>query len=71
MIAFASSLDWPDPFRAEDAAILMNVIAGADNLDSTSSSTPVVDYTLNLNDSLYGLKIGVPKRILLKGIRRR
>mgnify|MGYP001266506609 FL=1 len=70
MIAFASSLDQAGPISksAEDAAILMNVIAGADNLDSTSSGTPVVDYTLNLNDSLYGLKIGVPKQHFTEGL---
>ena len=70
MIAFASSLDQAGPISksAEDAAILMNVIAGADNLDSTSSSTPVVDYTLHLNDPLYGLKIGVPKQHFTEGL---
>ena len=70
MIAFASSLDQAGPISksAEDAAILMNVIAGADNLDSTSSSTPAVDYTLNLNDSLNGLKIGVPKQHFAEGL---
>ncbi len=70
MIAFASSLDQAGPISksAEDAAILMNVIAGPDNLDSTSSRTPVVDYTLNLNDSLYGLKIGVPKQHFTEGL---
>ena len=70
MIAFASSLDQAGPISksAEDAAILMNVIAGADNLDSTSSGTPVVDYTLNLNDPLQGLKIGVPKQHFTEGL---
>ena len=54
MIAFASSLDQAGPIsKSAEDAILMNVIAGADNLDSTSSSTPVVDYTLNLNDPLH------------------
>ena len=70
MIAFASSLDQAGPISksAEDAAILMNVMAGADNLDSTSSGTPVVDYTLNLNDPLQGLKIGVPKQHFTEGL---
>ena len=70
MIAFASSLDQAGPISksAEDAAILMNVIAGTDNLDSTSSSKPTVDYTLNLNDSLNGLKIGVPKQHFTEGL---
>ncbi len=70
MIAFASSLDQAGPISksAEDAAILMNVIAGTDSLDSTSSSKSTVDYTLNLNDSLNGLKIGVPKQHFTEGL---
>ena len=70
MIAFASSLDQAGPISksAEDAAILMNVIAGADSLDSTSSSKTVVDYTSSLNDSLNGLKIGVPKQHFTEGL---
>ena len=70
MIAFASSLDQAGPIskNAEDAAIIMNVIAGADNLDSTSAKEPVVDYTASLNESLRGLKIGVPKQHFAKGL---
>ena len=70
MIAFASSLDQAGPISksAEDAAIIMNVLAGADNLDSTSAKEPVVDYTASLNESLHGLKIGVPKQHFAKGL---
>ena len=70
MIAFASSLDQAGPIskNAEDAAIIMNVIAGADNLDSTSAKEPVVDYTASLNESLRGLKIGVPKQHFAQGL---
>ena len=63
MIAFASSLDQGGPMAksAEDAAIMLNIMAGHDPKDSTSSKTNVPDYTANLNDSLKGLKIGLPK----------
>lgn len=64
MIAFASSLDQAGPMArsAEDAALLMQVMAGFDERDSTSVDKPVPDYSANLNDSLEGLKIGVPKQ---------
>lgn len=63
MIAFASSLDQAGPMTqtAEDAAILLNVMAGYDEKDSTSINKPVPDYTANLNHSIQGLKIGLPK----------
>jgi aspartyl-tRNA(Asn)/glutamyl-tRNA(Gln) amidotransferase subunit A len=64
MIAFASSLDQGGPLAqsAEDAAMLLNVMAGYDKRDSTSAQKDVEDYTLNLNDSIDGLKIGLPKQ---------
>ena len=63
MIAFASSLDQAGPMTqtAEDAALLMNVMAGFDEKDSTSIDQPVPNYMSTLNDSLEGLKIGLPK----------
>ncbi|WP_040615532.1 Asp-tRNA(Asn)/Glu-tRNA(Gln) amidotransferase subunit GatA [Rickettsiella grylli] len=63
LIAFASSLDQAGPMThtAEDAALLMNVMAGFDEKDSTSIDCPVPDYRLTLNDSLDGLRIGLPK----------
>ncbi|SFV61915.1 Aspartyl-tRNA(Asn) amidotransferase subunit A @ Glutamyl-tRNA(Gln) amidotransferase subunit A [hydrothermal vent metagenome] len=63
MIAFASSLDQAGPMTktAEDAAIVLNAMAGFDEKDSTSVEKEVPDYTKNLNDSLKGLKIGLPK----------
>ncbi|MCJ8341051.1 MAG: Asp-tRNA(Asn)/Glu-tRNA(Gln) amidotransferase subunit GatA [Pseudomonadales bacterium] len=63
MIAFASSLDQAGPIAktAEDAAILLNVMAGFDPKDSTSADKPVSDYTASLNQPLAGLKIGLPK----------
>lgn len=70
MIAFASSLDQGGPMSltAEDAALMMNVMAGFDERDSTSLDMPVPDYTANLNDSLAGLKIGLPKEYFDGGL---
>ncbi|MGD9152637.1 MAG: Asp-tRNA(Asn)/Glu-tRNA(Gln) amidotransferase subunit GatA [Gammaproteobacteria bacterium] len=63
MIAFASSLDQAGPMTqtAEDAAIMLNAMAGFDPKDSTSIDEPVPDFTANLNDSIKNLKIGLPK----------
>src|SRR3989338_7529124 len=62
MIAFASSLDQGGLMArtAEDVALLLNVMAGFDERDSTSVDKPVPDYTATLNDSLKGLRIGLP-----------
>ncbi|OUR73334.1 aspartyl/glutamyl-tRNA amidotransferase subunit A [Methylophaga sp. 41_12_T18] len=70
MIAFASSLDQAGPManNAEDAAMLLNAMAGFDQRDSTSVERDVPDYTANLNDSLEGLKIGLPKEFFDKGL---
>lgn len=64
MIAYASSLDQGGPMTrsAEDAALLMQVMAGFDPKDSTSVNQAVPDYSAGLNDSLQGLKIGLPKQ---------
>lgn len=63
MIAFASSLDQGGLFArsAEDIAILLNIMAGFDPMDSTSVDIPVPDYTATLNQSIKGLRIGLPK----------
>ncbi|MEX2470061.1 MAG: Asp-tRNA(Asn)/Glu-tRNA(Gln) amidotransferase subunit GatA [Pseudohongiellaceae bacterium] len=70
MIAFASSLDQAGPLckSAEDAALMMNVIAGLDDKDSTSIDRPVPDYTATLGDSLAGLRIGIPKQHFAEGL---
>ncbi len=62
MIAFASSLDQGGPMTqtAEDAALMLNAMAGFDVRDSTSLQREPVDYTARLADSLSGLKIGIP-----------
>ncbi len=70
MIAFASSLDQAGPMAhsAEDAALLLNVMAGFDERDSTSVERDVPDYTDTLNDSLEGLRIGLPKEFFSEGL---
>ena len=63
MIAFASSLDQAGPMAhtAEDCALLLNVMAGRDERDSTSCDLAVPDYTADLHQPLKGLRIGLPK----------
>ena len=63
MIAFASSLDQGGPMAqtAEDCALLLNVMAGFDEKDSTSLEKETPDYTADLNKPLDGLRIGLPK----------
>ena len=70
MIAFASSLDQAGPVTqtAEDAALMLNSMAGFDPKDSTSVDQPVPDYRANLNDSLKGLTIGLPKEFFASGL---
>ena len=63
MIAFASSLDQGGPLTqtAEDAALLLRVIAAHDKRDSTSIKKGTPDYLSTLSQSLKGLKIGLPE----------
>jgi len=70
MIAFASSLDQAGPMaaNAEDAAMLLNAMSGFDPRDSTSVERDVPDYTATLNDSLAGLRIGLPKEFFGEGL---
>ena len=70
MIAFASSLDQAGPLSksAEDAAIMLNAIAGLDRKDSTSIDREAEDYTATLGDSLQGLRIGIPKQHFAEGL---
>lgn len=70
LIAFASSLDQIGPFTrtVEDAAIMMNLLAGHDSLDSTSVDMPVPDYTEALKKDVKGLVIGLPKEYLVGGL---
>ncbi|MCU7959062.1 MAG: Asp-tRNA(Asn)/Glu-tRNA(Gln) amidotransferase subunit GatA [gamma proteobacterium symbiont of Bathyaustriella thionipta] len=70
MIAFASSLDQGGPMArsAEDVAILLQAMAGFDARDSTSAQRDVDDYVSPLQDSLQGLKIGLPKEYFSAGL---
>ncbi len=70
MIAYASSLDQGGPMTrsAEDAAIMLQTMAGFDDKDSTSVDLPVPDYRVGLNNSLEGLKIGLPKEFFGEGL---
>ena len=70
LVAFASSLDQIGPMTkdVEDAALLLNIIAGHDENDSTSVKKEKIDYTKNLKNSIQGMKIGVPKEFFGEGI---
>ena len=70
LVAFASSLDQIGPITkdVQDAAMLLNIIAGHDKKDTTSSDRPKVDYTKALKNDVKGLKIGVPKEFFGEGI---
>jgi aspartyl-tRNA(Asn)/glutamyl-tRNA(Gln) amidotransferase subunit A len=70
MIAFASSLDQAGPMArsAEDLALLLNVMTGFDQRDSTSLQRDKEDYTRDLNKPLAGLRIGLPKEFFAEGL---
>jgi len=70
MIAFASSLDQAGPMaaNAEDAAILLQAMAGFDERDSTSAEEDVPDYVGGLANDLSGLRIGVAKEYFSEGL---
>lgn len=61
LIAFGSSLDCPGPLarNVRDAALMLNVIAGADRRDATAAALPVPDYTVALDDGVKGMRIGI------------
>jgi len=67
VIAMGSSLDSPGPLTktVEDAAIILNVIAGKDPNDATTSPTNFDDYTNNLEKGVKDLKIGIAQDYLL------
>ena len=61
LIAFGSSLDCPGPLArsVRDAALMLNVIAGADRRDSTAATAPVPDYLAGLEGGVRGMRIGL------------
>lgn len=63
IVAYASSLDQAGVIThtAEDAALMLNVMSGFDEKDSTSMQLEVPDFSANLNNSIEGLTIGLPK----------
>jgi aspartyl-tRNA(Asn)/glutamyl-tRNA(Gln) amidotransferase subunit A len=71
MIAFASSLDQAGPMArtARDCALLLSAMCGPDqDRDSTSLDAPAEDFTRSLEDSIEGLRIGVPKEFFGTGL---
>ncbi|HSN40030.1 MAG TPA: Asp-tRNA(Asn)/Glu-tRNA(Gln) amidotransferase subunit GatA [Burkholderiales bacterium] len=70
MIAFASSLDQGGPMArtAEDLALMLNVMAGFDERDSTSLKRAAEDYTRDLAQPIAGLRIGLPKEFFAEGV---
>jgi aspartyl-tRNA(Asn)/glutamyl-tRNA(Gln) amidotransferase subunit A len=70
LIAFASSLDRVGPLTktVKDAASVLQVIAGKDVMDATSSSRPVDDYVGDLTKPVEGLRIGVPEEYFGEGL---
>ena len=71
MVAFASSLDQAGPLArtAQDCALLLTQMCGPDlDRDSTSLDVPREDYSLALNDSIRGLRIGIPHEFFADGL---
>ena len=70
LVAFASSLDQIGPITKDvkDSAMLLNLIAGHDEKDTTSINVEKKDYTKALKNDVKGLKIGVPKEYFGEGI---
>jgi len=70
LIAFGSSFDQIGPITktVEDAAILLNLIAGHDPADSTSAPQDLPDFTKTLSRDVKGLKIGLPEEFFVKGL---
>ena len=70
LVAFASSLDQIGPMSKDvtDNALLLNLIAGHDEHDSTSAKVEKKDYTKALVNDVKGLKIGIPKEFIAEGV---
>ena len=70
LVAFASSLDQIGPLTkdVEDCALMLNVLAGHDEKDTTSAKLEKIDYTKALENDVKGLRIGIPKEYMAEGI---
>ncbi|MEZ4728080.1 MAG: Asp-tRNA(Asn)/Glu-tRNA(Gln) amidotransferase subunit GatA [Caldilineaceae bacterium] len=70
LVAYGSSLDQIGPMAktVQDTALLLQVVAGHDPLDSTSLSVPVPDYSAALTGSVAGLRIGLPQEYFIAGM---
>jgi aspartyl-tRNA(Asn)/glutamyl-tRNA(Gln) amidotransferase subunit A len=70
IVAFASSLDQAGPMTrtVRDAALMLRVMAGTDERDSTSVDVPVPDYEAGLEDGVKGLRVGIPREYRLDGM---
>ena len=70
LVAFASSLDQIGPIArtTRDCALLLNVIAGRDPMDSTSLDEPAEDFTAELGRDLNGVRLGIPKEYFVDGM---
>ncbi len=70
LLALASSLDQIGPMTKNvyDAALLLNVLSGWDQLDSTTVRRPQIDFTAKLGDSLKGLKVAMPREYFGEGL---
>lgn len=70
VVAFASSLDQVGPITrtVEDNALMLEILAGYDENENTSSKKPVPNYYENLSDSIKGLKIGIAKEFFALGM---
>jgi aspartyl-tRNA(Asn)/glutamyl-tRNA(Gln) amidotransferase subunit A len=70
IVAFGSSLEQAGPFAhtAEDCALLLQSMSGFDPRDSTSVDQAVPDFSIDLNNDIAGLKIGLPKEFFADGL---
>ena len=70
VIAMGSSLDSPGPItkNVEDCALILEVLAGRDEFDATTSPLPIGNYSKNLNRNIKELKIGISDEYFIKGI---
>lgn len=70
LVAFASSLDQIGPLTqtVDDAALILQTIAGYDPRDTTSLDEPIPEYSATINDGVKGLKLGIPSEYFSEGI---